>query len=210
MLGDVLLIEEKHKKAAARIAEYVREHRQLRTIAAVSGESGSGKSELAHCLGRELKESGIRAKLVHSDNYYRTLPAERSESRKARGAGAIGINEYDWDRIHQTMDDFRQGRKAQMPCIDLITDQVDTLITDFSEIDLMILDGLYAIAADNIDLRVFIDLTYHETKKAQLMRGKEKVNEWRMTVLEQEHLAVSSLKQKADLIVTGAYEVKTV
>lgn len=210
MLGDVLLIEEKHRQAAARIAEHVLEQRRPKIITAISGESGSGKSELAHCLGRALKESGITAKLVHSDNYYLTLPKERNEWRKARGPEAIGINEYDWDLIHQTLGDFRQGRKAQMPCIDLITDQVDTLTTDFSETDLLILDGLYAIAADGPGLRVFIDLTYHETKKAQLERGKEKVNEWRMTVLENEHRAVASLKEKADLIVTGSYEVKAV
>ncbi|MFO7930440.1 MAG: hypothetical protein R6U97_03450 [Desulfosalsimonas sp.] len=208
MLGDVLLIEEKHRQAPARIAEHVLEHRRPKIITAISGESGSGKSELAHCLGRALKENGITAKLVHSDNYYLTLPKERNEWRKARGPEAIGINEYDWDLIYQTLGDFRQGRMAQMPCIDLITDQVDTLTTDFSETDLLILDGLYAIAADGLDLRVFIDLTYHETKKAQLERGKEKVNEWRMTVLENEHRAVASLKEKADLIVTGSYEVK--
>lgn len=210
MLGDVLLIEEKHKQAAARIADYILERPQPKTIAAISGESGSGKSELAHCLGRVLKDRGIAAKLVHSDNYYLTLPKDRNDWRQAHGAHSIGAGEYDWNRIHQTLDDFKRGRTAQMPCIDLITDQVDTLTTDFSEIDLLVLDGLYAIAASNVDVRVFIDLTYHETKKAQLLRGKEKVNEWRMTVLEQEHREVSSLKEKADLIVTGVYEVAEV
>lgn len=94
-----------------------------------------------------------------------------------------------------------------MPCIDLVTDQVDTLITDFSGIDLLVLDGLYAIHARGADLRVFIDLTFHETKKAQLLRGKEKVDDWRMTVLEQEHRVVSSLREKADLIVNKSYEI---
>ncbi len=210
MLGDVLLIEDKHKQAAAQIRDHIRTGCPPKAIVGISGESGSGKSELAHCLGRALKDSGIPAKLVHSDNYYRILPKERNEWRKARGADSIGLAEYDWDSIHRTLDDFRHGRKAQMPCIDLITDQVDTLATDFSEIDLLVLDGLYAIAAENLDLRVFIDLTYHETKKAQLLRGKEKVNQWRMTVLEQEHRAIRPLREKADLIVTGSYTVKTV
>ncbi|MDY6824485.1 MAG: uridine kinase [Thermodesulfobacteriota bacterium] len=208
MLGDVLLIEEKHKQAAAAIQDHIMAGSHPKFIAAISGESGSGKSELAHCLGRALKESGIRAKLIHSDNYYLTLPAERNEWRKAHGAQRIGPDEYDWNLLEQTLDDFRQNRTSQTPCIDLITDQVDTLTTDFSEIDMLILDGLYAIAADGADLRVFIDLTYHETKKAQLLRGKEEVNEWRMTVLEQEHRAVRALKQKAGLIVTGSYQVE--
>lgn len=207
MLGDVLLIEEKHKQAAARIADYVLAERQPGTIIAISGESGSGKSELAHCLGRVLKDKGFAAKLVHSDNYYLTLPKDRNDWRKAHGPEAIGLNEYDWDRIQQTLEDFRRGRTAQMPCIDLITDQVDTLTTDFSQMDMLVLDGLYAIAAKNVHFRVFIDLTYHETKKAQLARGKEKVDDWRMTVLEHEHRAVVSIKNKADFIVTSSYEV---
>ncbi|MCF8024379.1 MAG: hypothetical protein K9K82_02700 [Desulfobacteraceae bacterium] len=208
MLGDVLLIEEKHKQAASAIRDRITEGYHPKFIAAISGESGSGKSELAHCLGRALKEIGVRAKLVHSDNYYLTLPRERNDWRKTHGTDSIGMNEYDWDLLDQTLGDFRDNRTSQMPCIDLITDQVDTLTTDFSEIEVLILDGLYAIAADDADLRVFIDLTYHETKKAQLLRGKEKVNEWRMTVLEYEHRAVSSLKHKADLIVTGSYQVE--
>jgi uridine kinase len=58
------------------------------------------------------------------------------------------------------------------------------------------------------DLRVLIDLTYHETKKAQLVRGKENMDEWRLQVLEQEHKVVQSLRPKADLIVTPDFDVE--
>jgi len=51
-------------------------------------------------------------------------------------------------------------------------------------------------------------LTYHETKKAQLVRGKEKVNEWRMQVLQREHEVVRSLRPLADLIVDKEYNVQ--
>ena len=57
----------------------------------------------------------------------------------------------------------------------------------------------------NADLRVFIDLTYHETKKAQLVRGKEPQNEFRLNVLKREHEVVQSLRPLADLIVTKDY-----
>jgi uridine kinase len=58
-------------------------------------------------------------------------------------------------------------------------------------------------------LRVFIDLTYQETKKAQLVRGKEPQNEFRLNVLKREHEVVQSLRPLADLIVTKDYEVIT-
>jgi uridine kinase len=94
-----------------------------------------------------------------------------------------------------------------MPCIDIIPEQVDKLITDFKKVDVLVVDGLYAIKTDHVDLRVFIDLTYHETKMTQIIRGKEPMNEWRSKVLEREHLNVRSLKPLADLIVNKNYEV---
>ena len=59
-----------------------------------------------------------------------------------------------------------------IPCIDLIPEQVDKLITDFGKIDLLIVEGLYAIKAPDIDVRVYIDLTYHELTKTLLKVAK--------------------------------------
>ena len=70
-----------------------------------------------------------------------------------------------------------------------------------------IIDGLYAIKTEGVDLRVFIELTYYETKKAQIVRGKEPQNEYRMKVLEREHNVVQSLKPAADLLVNMEYKV---
>ena len=97
-----------------------------------------------------------------------------------------------------------------IPCIDLIPEQVDKLITDFSKVDLLIVEGLYAIKAPDIDLRVFIDLTYHETKINQIIRMKEALSEFRLGILEKEHQNVISLKHKADLIVDKSYQVVTI
>ena len=94
-----------------------------------------------------------------------------------------------------------------IPCIDLIPEQVDKLITDFSKIDLLIIDGLYAIKTNDVDLRIFIDLTYHETKINQIIRMKEAMSEFRLKILEQEHKSVVSLKPLADLIVDKSYQV---
>ncbi|NLH52242.1 MAG: uridine kinase, partial [Bacteroidales bacterium] len=44
MLGDVLLIADKHRDAAAAILQKVLEIRKPKMIIAISGESGSGKS----------------------------------------------------------------------------------------------------------------------------------------------------------------------
>ena len=147
---------------------------------------------------------------MHTDNFYNTHPLERREWRNKQGIeNVVGYNEYKWDEINKVIDDFKNNRKSQIPCVDLVTEQVDQLITDFSEVDMLIVDGLYAIKADDIDLRVFIDLTYLETKKKNTKdsRGKEVMDEVRWATLAQEHKMVQSLKSLADLIITKDYDV---
>lgn len=206
MLGDLLLIEEKHHKAADQILIHLNNDKGGKQIIAIGGESGSGKSELAHVLAKKLKDKGNPAKIIHIDNYYLIPPVDRTDWRKEHGFESIGLNEYDWELINKNIIEFLQDQKSTMPCIDLLTDQIDQLTTDFNNIQYLIIEGLYSVNV-NADLRVFIDLTYHETKKAQITRGKEPQNEFRLNVLKREHEVVQSLRPLADLIVTKTYEV---
>lgn len=212
MLGDILLINDMHKKAAKSIRDYVMndlkiKEKRYRYIISISGESGSGKSELAHALGKILKEDNIRIKVIHTDNYYKIQPLLREEWRRNKGFDQIGLNEYDWVKINKTIRDFKEEQECMIPCIDLIPEQVDKLITDFGKIDMLIIDGLYAINTKGVDLRIFIDLTYHETKTNQSIRMKEAMNDFRLKILEQEHKSIISLKPLADLIVDKTYQV---
>jgi len=208
MLEDVLLIADKHREAAAVIVAEILKNKKDKYIVAISGESGSGKSELTHVVAKEMRKHGIFAKPIHIDNFYNTLPLERTEWRVNNGIeNVVGLSEYTWDEIDRVIDDFKNGRKSSMPCVDLVTEQVDTLITNFQNIEMLIIDGLYAINIKGVDLAVYIELTYRETKKAQKNRGKEPQNEYRMRVLEQEHRQVLSIKHKAGLFVNMDYQV---
>ncbi|MCF6341906.1 MAG: hypothetical protein L3J31_03775 [Bacteroidales bacterium] len=208
MLEDVLLIKDKHRMAAAEIVQVILKRNHPKFIVAISGESGSGKSELTHVVAKEMRKHGIFAKPVHIDNFYNTLPLERTQWRIKNGIEkVVGPGEYKWDEINRVINDFKNSRTSSMPCVDLVTEQVDTLTTDFKDIDMLTIDGLYAIKTQGIDLAVFIGLTYHETKKAQKDRGKEPQNEYRMRVLEQEHRQVQLLKPKADLFVNMDYRL---
>ncbi len=208
MLEDVLLIGDHHRQAAAEIVNHIKTKITRKYLIAISGESGSGKSELAHMIAREMTKQGFTTKTLHTDNFYKTLPLERSGYRQQAGIeNVVGLGEYDWDLLHRVVDDFRQGRTSEMPCVDLITQSVDRLITDFEGIDVLVLDGLYAIKTSGIDLAIMIELTYHETKKAQVSRGKEQSDPLRFKVLEAEHTAVQSLRPLVDIFINKAYEV---
>ena len=208
MLHDVLLITDKHKKAAEQIVEQINTMEGQKIVIAIGGESGSGKSELGHEVARLLKAQNTPAKVMHIDNYYKTSPQERNPWRKAHGVKNIGYTEYNWDFINRNLEEFcEDAAVAVMPCVDLLTDQEDFITTSFHGLRYMVVEGLYAVKIE-ADLRVLIDLTYHETKKAQLVRGKETMDEWRLQVLEQEHQVVQSLRPLADLIVTPEFDVE--
>jgi uridine kinase len=213
MLGDVLIINEKHKKAAESIYESLLEKisskkKKYRFIVAISGESGAGKSELSHSLALLLKNSGKNVKILHTDNYYKIPPKERTDWRKKHGINKVGATEYDWMLLNRNIKEFKEGREALMPCVDIVSKQIDKLITNFSDIDILVVDGLYAIKIKNIDLRVYINLTYHDTKKDRGNRGKETNDDFRFQVLEMEHQQLMTLKPKADLIVNREYKVE--
>ncbi|MHB2155970.1 uridine kinase family protein [Calditrichota bacterium GD2] len=206
MLEDVLLLKDHHYQAAEQILQKLLPLNSNRTVIGISGESGAGKSELAHVLGRKIRQHGKLAKILHIDNYYKVPPQEKTAWRKKHGIDKVGLDEINWELINKNIREFREGKKAKMPCVDLLTDLTDELITDFKPIDYLIVEGLYSLKAD-VDLRIFITLTYYETKKAQLLRGKEPQDEFRFQVLEQEHKVVQSLRPLADLIVTNDYTV---
>jgi uridine kinase len=210
MLEDVLLITDKHREAGKKILDYLRRHPKEKMIVAISGESGSGKTELAHVIAKALRKEKVFAKPLHTDNFYNTHPLLRREWRINNGIqNVVGYSEYRWDAIDAVLAGFKKGEVVQMPCVDLVTEQVDQLTTDFKNIDMLILDGLYAIKAKDVDVRVFIDLTYLQTKEKHTTdsRGKEVMDEVRWEILGREHDQVKELKKLANLIVTADYNV---
>lgn len=202
MIGDVLLIEHKHQRVSQEIVKRLGKERVHKLVISVSGESGSGKSEVAETLREILKKESYKVKILHLDNYYKTSPAERNTLRRTKGVKkSVGLQEIDWETMEENVRAFKTGKPTTIPFIDLFTSQEDKLITNFKEIDILIIEGLYALNSP-ADIGILIGLTYHDTKKAQLKRGKEKMDSFRLEVLKQEHAVVSALREKADFIIT--------
>lgn len=212
MIGEILVIRDEHVNAAEKIAQRVLEETRSKPknhkyIVGISGESGSGKSEISHSLGLRLKKEHIRVKVIHTDNYFSVPPLLQNEWRRAKGIESVGINEYDWNLIQRNIQDFKEDRESMMPVIDRIPEQIDKLITDFKKIDLLIVDGLYAIKSDGIDLRVFIELTSAEIQMKEKNAGKSEITEFTLSVLEKEHQNVMALKPLSDIIINKGYQV---
>ena len=132
------------------------------------------------------------------DNYYRIPPLERTEWRKKHGIDKVGYEEYNWEEVERTLKGFREGKLTSVPCVDLFTGQIDQLTTNFKDIDVLIIEGLYSIKIEESNLKVFIEQTYRDTMEEQKASGKEELDDFRMQILEREHQVVQSLKPMAD------------
>lgn len=201
MLNDLVSINKKHEDAALSVYERINTERVPKYIVTLSGEVSSGKCEISNALARLYKKDGVKCKILHMDDYYKIPPEERTAWRMKRGIESIGYDEYNWPRIRQNITEFRNGTKSSLPCVDLVTLQVDELITDFSEIDMLIINGLYSVKIQEANLRVFVELTYKETLEQQIAEKKEELDDFRMKVLEREHQVVQSLKPEADFFI---------
>src|ERR1035437_6898557 len=92
MKGDIIVLEEHHKKAASIIAPRILDKvraKATRYIITVAGESGSGKSETGKAIADELEQHGIRSVLLGQDDYF-VLPPQSNDARRREDPEWLG------------------------------------------------------------------------------------------------------------------------
>lgn len=202
MQNDVFNIKKHHTQAAeylyGELADKIGKNKFIITIA---GEVSSGKSTLAYLLGRIFKMNGIRSKILDLSDFYKVPPLERRAYREKHGIESVGVDEYDWDKIENTIKSFKKGQTVKLPSVDLLTDKVDELTTNFKDVQVLIISGLYASYCKDVNYKIFMELTYRETYEAQKYTGKEVMDSFRNKILEKEHEAVQKQKNGADFYI---------
>ncbi len=201
MQNQVITITNRHWAAARLILDRVLNERTPKFIMTVTGEVGTGKSTVSYLLAKLLKDEGIRTKIMDLDNYYKVQPLDRKEWRLKNGLEHVGPEEYDWNKIYQNIEDFKQSKKATMPLVDLLTDYVDKLTTDFSGVDVLIIKGLYSIKCKESKIKVFIELSYKEALEQNLYMTNETTDDFRLQVMQKEQEMVKLLKKDANFFI---------
>ncbi|MEE8436002.1 MAG: uridine kinase [bacterium] len=208
-LGDILVINDNHKKAAREIADLILEKDGNEKISvAIGAESGAGKSEIAHVIAQNLFKSDKKLKsfIVHTDDFFLHSHQVRNELRLKTNLESIGPSEIDIEELNYVLKSFQHGKQILLPILEFITSSAYKLVVDFQDIHVLICEGLYAPILD-VTYKIFVDLTYHDTKDFRAARGKEVVDEFRLKVLEKEHQAVSKLREKVDYLITRDFSL---
>ncbi len=211
MRGDVLVIQEWHIKAGNKAAELILpmiEKSKGKFSITVAGESGSGKSEVAEVIAKSLAEHNIESVILQQDDYF-VLPPKSNENKRRGDMDWVGANEVSLDLMDQNLKAIKSGAtQINKPLVIFEEDRITEETMDIGDANVVIAEGTFTTTLNNIDCRVFIDKTFHETKKARLLRAREEQDEFLENVLKIEHKIISSHKRMADILIVGEYDVE--
>jgi uridine kinase len=210
MIGDKLVIKEKHYQAAEQIAKRIipaiKQSNSRYTIS-IAGESGSGKSETAQALSEKLNEQEISAVILQQDDYFVYPPLTNHRTRKA-DINWVGMQEVKLELMDSHLKKAIEGEEVlEKPLVNYQEDCIGREDLSLKNIKAVIAEGTYTTSLENVHTRVFIDLTYKETKKSRLERAREEQDDFLERVLIIEHKIISAHKDRADIIINSVFSV---
>ena len=216
MKGDIILVEEHHKKAASVIVPKIIDkinNKTTRYIITVAGESGSGKSETGKAIADELENHGIKSVLIGQDDYF-NLPPKSNDAKRREDPNWLGPHvEVKLDAMEKNLKDAIGGKDAfKKPLIDYNQNSVEDEKVNLKGVKVVIAEGTYTSLLKNADTKIFIarnrlDTLEHRKKRN---RGNEVNDPFIEQVLGLEHKIIAGHKQLADIVITKDYAVMLV
>ncbi len=200
MKGDKLVIKDFHKKAAQTIYEKIEKMVDERKVTvSVAGESGSGKSEIAHCLAEKFAQK--KTIILCQDDYFR-LPPKTNHKNRVKDIANVGTQEVRLDKLDADLEVLQkmQERQLKKPLVDFDNDEIGQETIQVEDFALIIAEGTYTSLLKNVDVRCFIDKSYLQTKKNRELRGRDPMSGFVERVLEIEHKLIAEHKKFADII----------
>ena len=213
MRGDIILVGEEHKRAAAqitdRLIDEIRATRRRFTIT-VAGESGSGKSEMGQAIVDALGERGISAVVLQQDDYYVLPPAFNDAARRANFSW-VGTTEVRIDLLDSHLETAQSGGETIVkPLVIYDDNRIDEEAISLVGVAVVVAEGVYTSLCDHVDRRVFIARNRLETMEHRMNRGREEFDPFIEEVLKKEHEIISQHRPLADVVITRDYDVEFV
>jgi uridine kinase len=213
MKGDVILVEEHHRKAASLIAPAIIEKagkKAARYVVSVAGESGSGKSETARAIADELARHGIKSVVIGQDDYF-VLPPRSNDAKRRSDPEWLGPHvEVDLEAMEGNLKSAIEGATELVkPLVDYDKDFVGEERIGLEGVTVILAEGTYTSLLRHVDTRVFIARSRLDTLEHRLKRnrGGEALDPFVERVLIREHMIIAGHRQLADFVITKDYDV---
>jgi uridine kinase len=209
LIGDKLVITEYHRAGADKVWQDIKARLEAgeKLIATVAGESGSGKSEIGHCLAELAESLGKKAFVFGQDDYFK-LPPKSNHNRRLEGIEWVGSGEVRLDLLDDHVAALKKGLSEPLtkPLVFFDEDRIGEEQVAPQVFDLVIAEGTYTSMLENADVRAFIDRSYHQTKKNRLKRARDPATDFLEQVLEIEHKIISAHKARANVVIDAPPE----
>lgn len=210
MEGDILIIEEHHRKAAARIVDMIWKEindSDDKYIITVGGESGSGKSETAASIADELKGRGLPSYVFQQDDYFVHPPQSNAEVRK-QDISWVGPQEVKLDLLDTHLSEIKKGNyEIKKPLVIFKENRITEETVNLGKFRVFIAEGTYTTLLMNADKHVFIDRDLKDTLESRRKRNREQQDEFLEQILTIEHNIISAHKEFAEIIITREFDV---
>jgi len=181
--------------------------RATRTVMAVAGESGSGKSVTAIDLAAILNRAGIHTAIIHQDNYFVRPPRTNHEYRLT-DLGSVGPGEVRLDLIEAHLRAFHAGDAAvTAPVVDYPANRFVSQTLDFSLTDVLVVEGTYALFLDGADIRIFLEATHEDSAERRRARNRDVDAPIIATILDIEHRIIAPQVERADIVISRTWEI---
>ncbi|HTE51398.1 MAG TPA: glycosyltransferase [Kofleriaceae bacterium] len=195
-------------------ASAVEERAGRRLIVALGGESGAGKTEIAHCLAIALRRLGLGSALLPGDVYFRLPPDENHRARlAAERAGDLEAylgppREVDLAGLERTLAAAADRRNPVVACPSdcrPLGRRYERVSLDLAGCDVVLVDLTYAMLLGGADLRVFLESDHLERleslRRRNAARDPDQDFGFIRTVLALEHQRIQRSAARADLVV---------
>ena len=210
MRGDKILIRKYHTKAAEKIVKALLPEilSSSRYVITIAGESGAGKTEIAHELTNVLRKKNIRSALVHQDDYFRYPPKTNFRKRR-EDLSIVGPQEVKFAPLNRHVKLFKDPKTLSIrkPLVYFDENKIEEEILECAKSRVMIVDGTYATLVKNADKRIFIARTYEDTLRKRLARKRDKIDRFDKKILAIEHKVVSGHTELSDIIIQKDFSV---
>jgi uridine kinase len=210
MLGDKIHILPEYYAPAEEILKTLLPQLQgdgARHVIVIGGESGSGKSVLSSCLAEGLRQKGLAVALFQLDDYFHLPPADNHAARLA-DRSKVGLQEVNMLLLQDHLDAFKHHKnRISKPVSSHFHNTIAQEIYDFEEVEILILEGTYALYLQNADTKIFIARTYLDTLTQRIARGRDVIDDFTNKILEIEHKIVLKSSENADFVVNKDYSV---
>jgi uridine kinase len=213
MKGDILLLDDNHRKAAVQTVALIAKDIQSKNgkyVITVAGESGAGKSEVAESIADELNKFQLKSFVFGQDDYFK-LPPKTNENKRKEDIAWVGMQEVKLDLLDENIKTVLDGNNTlTKPLVDFNADKIGEETVNLKNYQVLIAEGTYCTSLKNVDCKVFIDRNKMDTIESRKKRAREAQDDFLDKILTIEHKIISKHKEFAHIVISKQWDARKV